>query len=162
MEKLDSFAQEEAEMVAVATYVLKEVKENIDGVGLNSSVWLLRKDGTNELFEQDDLNDLEVLMERFNEVINVAFDAAFDLGGSRPTPTGLPSPAYPAGDFTASALWERRSSSSWRIRENLRSLICLPTKKRVLSSWRMSPSTILQRPTTCCCRGRGHEQTICG
>ena len=89
MEKLDSFAQEEAEMVAVATYVLKEVKEDIDGVGLNSSVWLLRKDGTNELFEQDDLNDLEVLMERFNEVINVAFDAAFDLGGSRPTPTGL-------------------------------------------------------------------------
>jgi hypothetical protein len=86
LEKLDDFGQHEAEMIAVAAYVLKEVKANVDGVGLRSTIWLLRTDGTREQFEQEDLEGVERFMERFNEIIRVAFDSAFDTTIHRSLP----------------------------------------------------------------------------
>jgi hypothetical protein len=89
MEKVDDFGQGEAELIAVATYVLKEVKEHVDGVGLNSSVWILRKDGSCDLFEQYELKELEELMSRFNEAMKVAFDSAFDITDQAASPINL-------------------------------------------------------------------------
>ena len=90
LDKLQDFGQHESELLAVATYVLKEVKTNIDGCGLNSTIWLLRTDGTREYFGQDDVAELEAMMNGFNNIVRVAFDAAFDITVHRSSPQNLP------------------------------------------------------------------------
>ncbi len=87
--KFGESGQEEPEMIATAVHVLKEVKANIDGCGLKSSIWLLRRDGTREFFEQEDLAELENLIERFDDVIRVAFGASFNTTDGRFEPDNI-------------------------------------------------------------------------
>src|SRR5262249_16363821 len=78
-DKLQSFRHDEAEAIAAAAYILKEVKDHIDGVGLDSTVYLFRRDGSVEHFFQDTLTKLEPIFSQFNELVSHVFNAAFNL-----------------------------------------------------------------------------------
>jgi hypothetical protein len=77
IEKLPSFRQDEAEMIAGAAYILKEVGDHIDGVGLDRVVQLFRRDGTSELFSEETLLKFDPLFLKFNQLISHMFDSAF-------------------------------------------------------------------------------------
>lgn len=76
---LDSFRQDEAEAIAVAAYILKEVKDHIDGVGMDGTIYLFRKDGSVEYLFQEDLTMLDPVFCKFNELISHVFNSTFCL-----------------------------------------------------------------------------------
>jgi len=87
--KLKDFGQREGEMVAVAAYILKEVRANIDGCGLDGAIWMLRPDGTRELFASEEIDELDGFIDMFDEIVGIAFDAAFDTTEQRSSPNHI-------------------------------------------------------------------------
>lgn len=87
--KLKDFGQHEGEMVAVAAYILKEVRANIDGCGLEGAIWILRPDGTRELFEREEIEELDGFIDMFDEIVGIAFGAAFDTTTQRSSPNHI-------------------------------------------------------------------------
>jgi hypothetical protein len=87
--KLSEFGQDEAEMIAIAAYILKEVRTNIDGCGLEGAIWILRPDGTRDLFAKEEIDELEGFIDLFDEIMGIAFDAAFDTTSGRSSPSHI-------------------------------------------------------------------------
>ncbi|HEY6305240.1 MAG TPA: hypothetical protein VI488_02125 [Candidatus Angelobacter sp.] len=76
-EKLPSFRQDEAEMIAGGAYILKEVQEHIDGVGLDRIVRLFRPDGTDEYFDEETIAKFDPVFAKFNALMSNMFDSVF-------------------------------------------------------------------------------------
>jgi hypothetical protein len=75
--QLPSFRQDESEMIAGAAFILKEVRDHIDGVGLDRNIRLFRPDGTDEYFDEETLSKFDPVFEQFNALISRMFDSIF-------------------------------------------------------------------------------------
>jgi hypothetical protein len=75
--------------LAKAVYILREVKENIEGCGGDSQIHLFKNDGTSDGLAEGEIAEIEKLFVRFNEVLRQSFDAAFDMGNVRPSPSAI-------------------------------------------------------------------------
>jgi 20S proteasome alpha/beta subunit len=78
LEKFAGFGVERDEMIGKAAYVLSEVKEHVDGVGLDSVICLFRRDGEFDYIEECDLEGASPLLGHFNRLLGHVFDCTFD------------------------------------------------------------------------------------
>jgi hypothetical protein len=87
--KLVGYAQEDGELFAKAVYILKEVKDNIEGCGGESQIHLFKNDGTCDGLQDAEVLEIEKLVVEFNEIMRQGFDAAFDTGAARSSPSDI-------------------------------------------------------------------------
>jgi hypothetical protein len=78
--KLKGGGLSESLLVAIAVYILREVKLHVDGVGLSGKIVLFDSDGSTMEYVQSDIEPLESLIEEFDDLTTFAFHHVTESG----------------------------------------------------------------------------------
>jgi 20S proteasome alpha/beta subunit len=89
--KFEGYAQGVPELLAKAVYILKEVKENIEGCGGESQIYFFTTEGNVDHLSQSETQEIEAMLDLFDNMARRSFDATFDVDEHSISPESIAS-----------------------------------------------------------------------